>query len=35
MAKKTMNPWMFWGEIVIDVMVVIIDVLKNNKPRRR
>ena len=35
MAKKTMNPWMFWGEIVIDVMVVIIDVLKNKQPGKR
>ncbi len=34
MVKKTVNPWLFWGELIIDVMVVIIDVLKT-KPRKR
>ena len=35
MAKKTMNPWLFWGEIIIEVVVVIFDALKTKQPGKR
>lgn len=35
MAKQPVNPWMFWGEIIIEVVVVIFDALKTKQTGKR